>query len=343
MATIYDVAKIANVSPMTVSRVINQKGQISEATRKRVEQAIEELSYLPNKSARSLTSKSTKILSLLITDINNPFFTKVARGAEDKALQLGYQIILSNSDENMEKESRYIQMLLETRVDGILIAPSGDESKKNIRTLIKHKIPFVQVDREVEGIESDVILGDNQKGTRMLIDHLVKEGHTRIALINGPCYISTARERKEAYIEALSFSEIPVDESLMFETEYKQKDGLKFVDYFLSLPKGKRPTAIFAANNFIAVSVVKALRNRGIHVPQDIACVCFDDFDQDIDLDPFLTVASQPAYDFGYMGVQMLVDKIEGNMTASKRKIILPPEIIIRRSSVSTNKDIATQ
>ncbi|MFA9557740.1 LacI family DNA-binding transcriptional regulator [Evansella sp. AB-rgal1] len=342
MSTIYDVAKRANVSAMTVSRVINQKGNIGEATRKRVEKAIEELNYFPNKSARSLTSKATNILSLLITDINNPFFTKVARGAEDKALQLGYQVILSNSDENIEKESRYIQMLLESQVDGILIAPSGDESKNNIRTLIKHKIPFVQLDREVEGIESDVILGDSQKGTRMLIDHLINQGHKRIALINGPSYISTARERRNAYMEALKYSGIPMEEHLMFETDYIQKDGLELVDYLVSLPKGKRPTAVFAANNFIAVRVIKALRKKGIRVPEDIACVCFDDFDQDIDLDPFLTVAAQPAYDFGFMGVQMLVDKIEGNMADKKRKIILPPEIIVRKSSLATTNDLAT-
>ncbi|WP_062050253.1 LacI family DNA-binding transcriptional regulator [Bacillus sp. JCM 19034] len=331
MATIYDVAKLADVSPMTVSRVINQKGPISKSTKEKVEKAIETLNYIPNKSAQSLISKSTKILSLLITDINNPFFTKVARGAEDKALQLGYQVIFSNSDEDIEKESKYIQMLLESRVDGVLIAPSGDDSKKNIQKLIKNRIPFVMLDREIEGVDSDIVLGNNHEGTRKLMDHLFENGHKKIALINGPSYISTARERKKAYIESLKFYQIPIDEELIFETDYKQQSETTIIDRLLALPPDRKPTAIFAANNFIAATMVKKLREKGMNIPKEMAFVCFDGFEP---INDFYTVAVQPAYDFGYLGIQMLVDKIEGNTERNNRKIVLPPEIVIRRSSL---------
>ncbi|MFC0470624.1 LacI family DNA-binding transcriptional regulator [Halalkalibacter kiskunsagensis] len=333
MATIYDVAKLAKVSPMTVSRVINQKGAISESTKLKVEKAIEELNYIPNISARSLISKSTKIISLLITDISNPFFTKVARGAEDKAMQLGYQVIFSNSDEDVEKESRYIQMLLESRVDGVLMAPSGDHSKKNVQKLIQNRIPFVILDREIEGLPSDIVLGNSHEGTRKLMDHLIIQGHKKIALINGPSYISTARERKQAYMESLQFAGIQIDESLLFETDYKQQTENNITDKLLELPSHQKPTAIFAANNFIAANMMKKLTERGIDVPNDVAFVCFDDFDSFSNLHSFLTVAAQPAYDLGYMGVQMLVDKIEGNSNLDNRRIVLPPEIKIRQSS----------
>ncbi|WP_088102828.1 LacI family DNA-binding transcriptional regulator [Halalkalibacter urbisdiaboli] len=339
MATIYDVAKLAEVSPMTVSRVINQKGPISEATKLKVEQAIEALNYIPNKSAQSLVSKKTKILSLLITDISNPFFTKVARGAEDKALQLGYQVIFSNSDEDIEKESKYIQMLLESRVDGVLMAPSGDQSRKNVKKLIKSQIPFVLLDREIDGVDSDIVLGNSYEGTRNLIDHLVEQGHKKIALINGPTYISTARERKRAYIETLQFYNLPIDEALIFETDYKQQSETTIIDKLMVLPPEQKPTAIFAANNFIAVTMMKKLKERGVNVPNDIAFVCFDDFDPVMDYHPFFTVAAQPAYDFGYLGTQILIDKIEGNSSQTNRRIVLPPEIVIRESSLRHNKN----
>src|SRR5690625_2779728 len=186
MATIYDIAKLANVSPMTVSRVINDSKNVSESTRAKVNRAIQELNYIPNSSARYLTSKKSNILSLVITDIRNPFFTKLARGAEDKAKQMGYRLMLCNSDEDIEKESDYITMLISTGVDGVMITPSRDHSRKNLRTLNKHNIPFVLIDRKINGIEADAIHGDSKNGTRELLTHLIELGHERIAMINGP-------------------------------------------------------------------------------------------------------------------------------------------------------------
>lgn len=338
MVTIYDIAKKANVSPMTVSRVINKSGQISESTRKKVEKVVKELGYIPNSAARSLISKRTKILSLLITDITNPFFTRVARGAEDKAKQTGLQILLSNSDEDFEKEADYIDMLLSSKVDGVLLAPTGDQSKKNIRKLIRHDIPFVLLDRKVDGIESDLVLGDNYEGTRKLIEHLIEQGHEKIALINGPSNVSTARERQKAYEETLKLAGLAVDEKLMAQIHFKQDDANAVVRKLLSLPSREQPTAIFAANNFIAVNTIKALRSFGLAVPEDMSIVCFDDFEPIPDFNPFLTAAAQPAYSFGYMGIQFLIERIEGTAPKEYRKIVLSPEIRLRKSSQSITK-----
>lgn len=333
MTTIYDIAKIANVSPMTVSRVINKNRNVSEQTRKKVEKVIEELNYLPNFSARQLNTKKTNILSLIITDITNPFFTKVARGAEDKAMQMGYQVLLCNSDEDFQKESSYINTLISTRVSGVLITPTGDQSKKNLQTLSKHNIPFVLIDREIDGIECDEIHGDSIEGTRMILEHLISLGHKNIALINGPLNISTARKRQKSYIDTLKLNSLPVHQELILQSRYNQEDPVEAISSLLSLPDSKRPTAIFAANNFIAINTIKTLRKYKLRVPEDIAVVCFDDLGPNTEINPFLTVVSQPAYDFGYTGTQLLIERIEGIAPATFRKIVLPSQTIIRSSS----------
>ncbi|WP_099352571.1 LacI family DNA-binding transcriptional regulator [Fredinandcohnia onubensis] len=335
MTTIYDIAKKANVSPMTVSRVINNAGNISEKTKEKVEKVIKELNYIPNNAARSLTLKHSKILSLLITDITNPFFTKVARGAEDKAKQMGYRLLLSNSDENLVKESEYIDMLLSSGVDGVLIAPTGDDSNKNLKTLIKHKIPFVLIDRQVKDIECDIVLGDNYEGTRRLMTHLIDHGHTKIALINGPKNISTSQLREQSFKDTLKIYEIPINEKLLFNLSFKQNDARDVIEKLLVLPDAERPTAIFAGNNFIAIDIMKILYEKNLRIPEDLSIVCFDDPDPVPDYKPFLTLASQPAYEFGYLGIQLLIERIEKKGPADSRRIVLPSETLIRKSTKS--------
>jgi LacI family transcriptional regulator len=335
MVTIHDVAKKANVSAMTVSRALNNPQLINGDTLKRVEQAIQELGYIPNKTASSLVSKKTKLLSVIITNISNPFFTNIVRGAEDKALQMGYQLILNNSDENIEKESKYIEALIARDIDGVLIAPTGDDSKKNLRQLIKRRIPFVLLDREVPDIESDVILGDNFQSIRLLIDHLVGLGHTRIALMNGPSSISNSRNRLTAFREALKINDIAVDDGLIFQTALIHIDTGRIIDQMMAMPVGKRPTAIVAANNFIGVDTIKSLRKRNLDVPGDMTVVCFDDPEPIPDFNPFLTVVAQPAYSFGYTGMQLLIERIEGKAPKEFRKVILPSELLVRKSSIT--------
>ncbi|WP_166243092.1 LacI family DNA-binding transcriptional regulator [Paenibacillus turpanensis] len=332
MTTIYDIAKKANVSAMTVSRVINNTGRISEATRKNVKKVMEELNYVPNSMARSLVLQKTKILSLLITDITNPFYTTLARGAEDSAKQNGYKLLLGNSDEDYAKEKDYVDMILSTRVDGVLFAPAGDHSLDQLRQLQTHQIPFVLLDREVPELASDMVLGDSKEGARRLVDHLIELGHRRIALINGSMDVSTARLREQGYVEALKLAGIPVDEELMLPLSYRSVDDLQVLDPLLQL--SDPPTAIFAANNFIAVGVIKALRAKGISVPEEISIACFDDLGIASELHPFMTVAAQPAYQFGVLGMQLLIEKIEGKTDPqTHRKLILPSELLIRQST----------
>ncbi|KRF51172.1 LacI family transcriptional regulator [Bacillus sp. Soil768D1] len=333
MTTIYDIAKKANVSPMTVSRVINNKGNISEKTREKVEAVIKELNYIPNSAAQSLNIKKTKLLSLIITDITNPFFTKVARGAADKANQMGYQLILCNTDENYEKESEYINALISKRVDGVIIAPTGDQSTKNLKKLIKNRIPFTLIDRQIEDVSCDRVLGDNYEGTKLLLQHLIDYGHKRIAMVHGPLTISTSKERYQAYIETLKINDLKIDPAFLVETHYKQEKQWNGIAHLVNVSPADRPTAIFAANNFIAIKIIKSLREKKIKVPEDIAVVCFDDLELFSDFDPFLTVSSQPAYDFGYLGTQLVIERVDEVGPTDYRTINLKPELVIRKSS----------
>jgi LacI family transcriptional regulator len=334
--TIYDIAEKANVSAMTVSRVINNTGRISEATRKRVREVMEELNYIPNSMARSLVLQKTKILTLLITDITNPFYTTLARGAEDAAKLSDYKLLFGNSDEDYAKEKDYVDMILSTRVDGVLFAPAGDRSAEQLQKLQKHNIPFVLLDREVPGIETDMVLGDSKEGARNVVEHLIGLGHRRIALINGAKDVSTARLRYLGYQEAHQLNEIPLDDNLVIHLNYRDFHDEAALDRLLENPSP--PTAIFAANNFLAVGIIQSLRQRGIQVPRDMSVVCFDDFGQADVLNPFLTVASQPAYQFGSLGMQLLIERINSDTVLESRRLILPSEMLIRSSTQSPLK-----
>lgn len=331
MITIYDIAKRANVSAMTVSRVINNSGRISAGTREKVKRIMEELNYIPNSTARSLVKQETKMLSLLITDITNPFFTTLARGAEDAAHQFGYKLLFGNSDEKLSKEKEYVDMVLSTRVDGLLFAPASDASAEHLAMLNVHRIPFVLVDREVPGVEADMVLGENRAGAASLTEHLVSLGHTRIALVNGLGTVSTARERHAGYRDALERHRIPYEESIVLEYGYNGFDDPDQLDRILRMPDP--PTAVFAANNMLAVSIIGYLRDKGIGVPEQMSVVCFEDVGMASKLDPFLTVAVQPAYEFGYRGVRLLIERIRSKAEMERRVIRLPSEMIVRKSA----------
>lgn len=324
---------------MTVSRVINNSGSISQKTRKKVEAVIEELGYIPNSSARSLTSKKSKILSLMVTDITNPFFTNIARGAEDKAMQMGYQLMLCNSDENVEKESKYIDMLISTGTDGVLAAPANDSSKKNLQKLAKYKIPYVLIDRYIEDLACDQVLSDNEMTTKRLLEHLIKQGHKKIAIVNAPLDIATAKERHHAYLDTLALHELPMNENWIYQSHFLQDSDISdTIKKMLALPETERPTAIFATSNFIGMNAVKYLKENEVKVPEDIAVVCYDSIPNYFGNEPFLTSAEQPSYNFGYFGAQLLIERVENTAPATPRKIVLPSELHLGASSLFKRK-----
>jgi LacI family transcriptional regulator len=341
MVTIYDIAAKAGVSAMTVSRVINNTGKISDKTRTKVRRVMEELNYVPNMMARSLVLQQSKLLFLLITDITNPFYTTLARGAEDAAKKYGYRLLFGNSDESVDKEKDYIDTILMTRAEGVLVAPAGDPSLPHLEMLRKHQVPFVLIDREVPGMESDIVLGDSKEGARKLVDHLALQGHRRIALINGSPYVSSARLRLEGYKEALKLNDLDYEPAYVLETAFEPRSDLSDIEAWLDR-MNPMPTAIVAGNNVLAVEAIRSLHSRGVRVPEQMSLVGFDDLGPYSEIDPFLTVVAQQAYQFGYLGMQMLVERIEergsGDTRLPWKKIVLPAEMIIRRSVADVRK-----
>ena len=332
MPTIRDVAKRAGVSPITVSRVINDSGYVSPATRQRVETAIAELQYVPNTLARSLRSKRTKTIALVLTDVTNPFWTTVARGVEDAASDQGFNMVLCNTDESETKQANYLTVLLEKRVDGILLVPAVSTAEP-IELIHRQGTHVVVLDRRVPCSQVDVVRCDSVGGAYQLTRLLLGLGHRRIAILSGPKDVSTAVDRVEGYCRALGEAGLDVDESLIYYGEFIQSAGYEMMGRALSITPW--PTAVFGANNFIAIGALRALREVGLSVPEDIALVTFDDLPLALLIDPFLTVATQPAYEMGRQATELLLARLSGQAPPDCQEIVLPTEIIVRQSSGS--------
>lgn len=336
MSTISDVAKRAGVSTMTVSRVVNGTGYTSAATRARVASAIDELGYVPNALARQLRSKRTKTIALVVSDISNPFFTTIARGAEDVAARHGFSVMYCNTDESEKEEEQYLLMLIERQVDGVLLVPARS-SGTSFRLLQAHRMPVVVMDRRVAARNVDSVLCDSEAGAYALTRHLIDLGHRRIAVLTGRRNISTSTDRVLGCRRALEEAGLALDEDLVRYGGFNfgklnQADGHRMTGEVLA-GAGERPTAIFAANNFIAFGAIRALREAGVRVPEDMSVVAFDDLPEDWVSEPFLTVAAQPAYEIGHRSATLLLGRISGDGDATGESVVLPFELIIRRSS----------
>ncbi len=330
MPTIQEVAKHAGVGAITVSRVVNHAGYISKETREKVEKAIAELGYVPNTLARSLRSKRTHTLALIVTDITNPFFTTLARGVEDAASTAGYTVIFCNTDESETKEARYLQVLLEKRVDGYLLVPAGNQPEV-IQKIQTNGGQVVVLDRRVDGIEVDNVLCASEDGAYQLTHYLLSLGHRRIAVLSGPEGVSTADDRVAGFCRALAEARIPVDNRAILRGQFSQTSGYAMTRQILSMPP--RPTALLAANNFITIGAMKALQEARVRVPEDLALAGFDDLPPGMVTFPFFTVASQPAYEMGKRATELLIERLEIHEREKYQVITLSTEIIIRQST----------
>ena len=331
MPTIREVAKRAGVSPITVSRVINDYDYVSTETRERVEAVIEELGYVPNMLGPSLRFKQTMTLALVMTDITNPFWTTVARGVEDIAQANGYSIILCNTDESEDKQEQYLQMLLRRRIDGILLVPACSDDPKPVQSIQNQSIPVVLLDRHMPDVQVDVVRADSAAGAHQLTQHLLSLGHKRIALLTGRKTVSTAVDRANGYLRALAEAGLPDSAAQIYWGKFTQESGFDMASQALSADP--QPTALFAANNFIALGALQVIYEKGYHVPDDIALVTLDDAPPAFPTDPFLTVSSQPAREMGQQAAQLLLDRLNNATDAEYQHIILPTKMIIRASS----------
>ncbi len=331
MPTMADVAKKAGVSVMTVSRIINDSGPVKDATRKRVLRAMEELDYVPKGFTKHHIHQQINTLVLVVPDITNPFFTFVARGMEDVARKHQYRVILANTDEDLYKERESIQMCLDFHADGVLICPVGDSSAESLVLLIQRQLPFVMVDREVQGVSADVVKGNVKDASISLVTHLIGLGHRHIGIVTGPQQNQASRDRLAGYETALRDQGWDVDPAFIQESSMMRNANGKFIDAFLSLPHP--PTALFVANVFQYAYARQRLAQLGLHMPQDLSIVGFGNTDELASGDSLLTAAIQPAYSYGSLGTQMLIERIEG-MAQPLRKIILEAHLIYRQSTM---------
>jgi len=329
LPTISDVARRAGVSPATVSRVMRGTNNVGAATRERVQRAVQELGYVPSAVAQGLRSKRTHSLALILSDITNTFWTTVARGVEDVAHRHDYSVLLCNSDENLAKQQRYLDFVIGQQVDGVIIAPY-DSDARHLEKLRQRDIPTVLVDRRIEGWDVDSVVAGSVSGARALVQHVIGLGHTRIAVVSGPASTSTAEDRVLGYSMALQEAGIPVDPRLIRRGEFRAASGRELTLQLLDEELGV--TAIFAANNPIAMGVIAALEQRRLRVPHDVALVCFDDIPIVSHFFPFLTAVDQPAYDMGLNAAQLLLSRLDSEVALQPRHVVLPTRLIIRHS-----------
>lgn len=333
--TLKDIAKLAGVSTATVSKVLNGKDfDIGEETIQTVQRIAKELNYRPNSLARSMKTKVTKTIGLIIPDVRNPFFTDLARGAEDSALERGYSLLFCNSDNDLKKEMDYIDTLVQKQVDGIALA-AADHRNPVKEKKFQVPLPIVTLDREVsfKGVRGHIHT-DNESGAYKAIHYLISLGHRRILFISGDLQIGVSKERLSGYIRALTEAGIDFDERLVFPGSYSFEHGFETMR---DLSLDSEITAVFCGNDLIALGVIKALKERKIRVPQDISVMGFDDIYLASINTPSLTTVRQPSYQLGYQTVQRLIDILEG-VDHADPTLIIQLELVIRESTAKLRK-----
>jgi LacI family transcriptional regulator len=327
-ASIYDVARESGVSVFTVSAVVNNKSHVGKKLRERVEAAIRKLNYRPNLVARSLANRRTHTIGMIVPDIANPFFPMVVRGAEDAAQKHGYNLLLCNSDDTLDKEERAVELLLSKRVDGILLTKAAGDFRPPLRHMINEVgIPFVLVMRTYPKLTKDAVITDDYQGAYDAVCHLARAGRRRIGLISGPLKISNAMARWQGFHDALKAQGLPFEKELVVEGDYRIESGFRAGHALLS----HQPDGIYVANHLMTVGLLKAAEEMGLKCPDDFGLVSFDDYPWLGVFHPKLTTVELPKHQLGYDAAELLIQRISGSRT---KPVVhkLQPELRIRES-----------
>ena len=328
--TMLDIAERAGVSKATVSMVLNKRDKnISSDTRNRILQIARDMNYIPNSLARSLNTKKTETIGIILPDITNPFFSEMARAIEDVANNLGYNVIFCNSDNEISKENKYVKLLISKLVDGVIFIPGG-ESNDNLQILINNNVPFVLADRYVEGYEEFYgVYCMNKLGITKAVDYLVAKGRKRIAFVRGPHSVETSTQRLEGYTETMQKYGL-FNEKLIFENEFTIEGGIETTKEILGMKE--QVDSIIYSNDIMAIGGIKILIKRGCKVPQDISVIGYDNIEMSEFMEPELTTVSQPIYEMGKCSCELLINIINGK-TMVKKQIYFEPELIVRGTS----------
>lgn len=331
-----DIAGALGVSKTLVSMVLNGQGDlhgINVDTQKRVLEKAKELNYKPNRMARGLRTGTTNTLGLIVADIANPFYAKIARAVEDYASKKGYHLMFASSDEDDQREKDLIEMLVDRQVDGLIIATTlSADSKKTFEELKKSGPPFVLIDRYIDGLESDIVVGNNEKGAYDLTTHLLSKGHQKIALLTvSPSHLSSINDRIKGYKKALKENGKSSPE-IIYNIPYTNVEGetYKALD---EITKSKSVDAIFTLNNNLATSCVKYFKHHHISIPKDIAFASYDNVEWFEYANPSITGVAQPITEIGEKAVELLLSRIKSKKSDGVENILLESTVVIRESS----------
>jgi LacI family transcriptional regulator len=331
--TIRDVAAVAGVSPATVSRVLNGKQDVAADLRQRVLGAVTDLGYRRNGPARSLRTRAAMVLGLIISDISNPFFTAVVRGAEDQAQLAGYSLVLANADEDVDKEARYLEVAAAEQMAGVLLSPAS-LTRTSIDVLLERGIPVVTIDRRLAGATVDSVTVNNYQAARTAAQHLIGQGCRRVGFIAGPVQTTTGASRLAGYRAALRAAGRPLDPSLTAYADFRTEGGYAATRQLLR--QRRPPDGLLFANNLMTVGGLRAIAEAGLAIPDDIAVVGFDDVIWATALQPPLTVVAQPTYEIGQTAAKLLLRRVDGE-AFPPRRVVLQAELIERASSHRTS------
>ncbi|MET0447714.1 MAG: LacI family DNA-binding transcriptional regulator [Aeromicrobium sp.] len=331
VAQVRDVAALAGVSPATVSNALNHPTKVSPSTLVRIQAAIDELGYIRNDAARQLRAGTNSAIGMIVLDIANPFFTDVARGVEDVLLEDHRPLILGNSSQEAHRETNYLDLFEQQRMSGVLITPVGNVLDR-LRRLRDRGTSVVIVDRMTRSKGFSSVAIDDSMGGRIATEHLLEIGRRRIAFIGGPAKLTQVRDRLAAARAAVE--EHGSGELTFVETETMNAEaGRTGAEQLLALPKRKRPDAIFAANDLVALGVLQALTLAGVRVPDDIAIIGYDDIDFASSAAIPLSSVRQPALQMGSTAATLLLDVIRDPAASRVRRVTLKPELVVRRST----------
>jgi len=334
-AKIDDVAEKAGVSRATVSRVFRNERYVSASTRERVLAVAQELGYYPNRSARSLKQEKTYLVAFVMADISNSFFSTMARSIMESIVEHGYDLIVYDTKYDAKREEAGLRMLLEKRVDSVILSPVSSAPLKKLVSLGKrYASRVVVVDNLVEGVDVDSVVVDNEWGAFKATEHLIEGGHRLIATIAGPQDQSSGRWRLEGFLKACRTYDIEVRTEWVKYGDFTRPGGYRLMTELFET-EGPKPTAVFIANNSMAVGALQATKKLSLRIPQDVAVVGFDDIDSELgDLfEPPLTAVVQPADLMGKLAGQRVISRLTAQGPLEVQNIVLQPTLVVRRGS----------
>jgi len=329
-ATIKDIARRLDISYATVSRALNDCYGVHPKTKEKILKMAHEMNYHPNAIARGLVSRRTETIGLVIPDITNPFFPEVARGIEDRAEEKGYSVFLCNTNWEQDREARYLSLLRKKQVDGVILAPVSDKSPL-VNEQGESSIPLVFVSEARRGLGKSYVTIDNVQGGYIATKHLIQKGYKRISFFGAVEDELTSNERYQGFAAAMKEAGLKEMKKFVRFGDYRLNTGAKLIKGMID--KGDYPDAVFAVNDFFALSVIQGIRESGLSIPGDIAVIGFDDIPFASFPEIQLTTIAQPKYQMGRIAADILLEQINNKSVAEKKEIVLETELIERKTA----------